>query len=180
MKTRGRARQRRLAISVVVVAAWVTVLPSAACARARPAPRDPSRTSSEAAREVVLALPLVRVDRTSYDAVDDSASVHFTVVATLTNRTRDTLWVHPCHQKPPYPAIVGVDRLERLDGEWRPVWGPTCTRALMPDPPRLAPGESRSDTVEVRWYRDPRWITRLPFGPLDGFYRVRYGDVFSR
>lgn len=126
------------------------------------------------------AASLVRTDRDVYRATVDSAAVRFTVVVTLANRTADTLTVHPCLQRPPYPPPVSFERLT-ADGratQPRAVWSPACTEALMFDPPRLAPGRTRTDTVVAWGSRLPNVLPEFPPGPIEGTYRVVYGDVY--
>jgi hypothetical protein len=123
------------------------------------------------------ATQLVRTHQRVYRATVTPAAVDFTVVVTLTNRTRDTLFVHPCQQHPLFPPVV---RLERRtgDGEWRTVWGPACFQVLLLEPPRVAPGQSRTDTVRVFGSLKPNEYPGFPAGPVAGTYRLVYGDVY--
>jgi hypothetical protein len=121
---------------------------------------------------------LVRTERDVYRATVVPSAVSFSVVATFTNVTRDTLWLHPCVQQRPYPPVVTLERQEA--GAWRAVWGPVCTSALMLDPPRLLPGESRTDTVRVWGARTAHTLPDFPAGPVAGAYRLVYGAVYRR
>jgi hypothetical protein len=123
------------------------------------------------------ATQLVRTDRGLYRATVTPAGVAFTVVTTLTNRTRDTLFVHPCLQQPPFPPVVRLQK-RTGDGEWRHVWSPACTEVLLRDPPRIAPGQSHTDTVRVWGSRKPNEYPAFPPGPVGGTYRLVYGDVY--
>jgi hypothetical protein len=140
-----------------------TLLAVVACTL--PRPREPAATQ------------LVRTDRQVYRATVTPGAVEFTVVTTLTNRTRDTLFVHPCQQHPPFPPVV---RLERRtgDGEWRTVWGPACFQVLLLEPPRITPGESRTDTIRVFGSLKPNEYPGFPPGPVAGTYRLGYRDVY--
>jgi hypothetical protein len=122
------------------------------------------------------AAGLVRVAQDTVYADVDSSEVSLTIRATLVNRTRDTLWVHPCLQMEPYPPVA---RLERAEGAGWSLAAPyVCTQALMLDPPRLAPGESRTDTI---WIWAPRsGLLQFAPGPVEGEYRLVYDDVFRR
>jgi hypothetical protein len=119
---------------------------------------------------------LVQTEQQVYRATVDQSAVRLTVIATLTNRTPDTLTLHPCAQHPPYPLAVRLDRWE--ERKWRSVMGPICTLALMKNPPRLAPGRSRTDTVRLWGSRQPNVIPTFPPGPVAGTYRLVYSSVY--
>jgi hypothetical protein len=65
-----------------------------------------------------------------------------TVRYTVTNATFTTIELSPCGER----LTADVQRLE--DGEWVTVGGMVCPLALLP-PVELAPGESRTDSVQV-------------------------------
>ncbi|MFN2564460.1 MAG: hypothetical protein ABR499_05545 [Gemmatimonadaceae bacterium] len=126
-------------------------------------------------RAGVAGTPLIRTAREVYRANVTPTAVEFIVVATLTNRTRDTLFLHPCQQEPPFPLKVGLEK--RVDGTWRPAWGRVCTHVLM-EPLRFAPAQSRTDTVRVWGSLMPNEYPALPAGPVAGVYRLVYGWVY--
>ena len=120
---------------------------------------------------------VVRTTDTVYRAAVEPSAVWLTLVAILSNGTHDTLWVHPCLQSAPFPPLI---TLQRLEGDaWRTVWGPFCTRALIMQPPRVLPGQSRVDTLRIWGSFDARTFPQFP-PPVPGVYRLVYGDVFRR
>jgi hypothetical protein len=119
---------------------------------------------------------LITTESPSYTAVVSPTSVRLTVVAKFSNTTSDKLTLHPCYQHPPYPLAVSLQRYE--DGEWHTVLSPVCTLALMLYPPRLSPGESRTDTVHLEGFRAANWYPKFPPGPVAGLYRLAYSDIY--
>jgi hypothetical protein len=119
---------------------------------------------------------LVRTDAESYRAVVTEAAVELTVVATLTNGTPDKLTLHPCLQRPPYPLNVSLQRYQH--GKWTTVLGLMCADVLILDPPRLLPGQSRTDTVRLRGFFAENMDPHFPQGPVTGVYRLIYSDVY--
>jgi hypothetical protein len=149
---------------LLAIAAGMTLL---ACSRAQ---------SAGALRVGEARAPLVRTDRDVYRATVTPTWVELRVVATLANRTSDMLFIHPCLQQPPFPPKVRLEK--RVDDAWRPAWGGMCTHVLMP-PQRLAPGQSRTDTVVFFASRVPNEYPSLPDGPLAGTYRLVYEWVYD-
>lgn len=144
------------------------VLLAAASARAPlPAQARPARAPA-----------LVRVEPAVYRAAVTADSVTLTVVASLTNHTRDTLWLAPHLQHRPYPPEV---ELERWDGRrWRAAWGSGRDFGGMGrDAPRLAPGAARVDTIRVWGSRRPATFPAF-WGRVPGTYRLRYRGVYRR
>ena len=121
---------------------------------------------------------LIRTDAGVYRAEVSKAAVALTVVATFTNRTRDTLFLHPCAQAPPYPLAISLQRRE--DGKWHTVVGPVCTLVLMFNPPRLLPGQFRTDTVRLQGSRHPNDLPGFSPGPIAGSYRLIYSQVYRK
>jgi hypothetical protein len=119
---------------------------------------------------------LVAVSRPEYRADEDSEAVRVTIVARLANRTDDTLRVHPCRQRPPYPPVVGLIRLH--GGTSTVAWGPFCTGLLLRDPPKLPPGAERVDTIQVIGWRSRNQRPNFAPGPVDGTYRLAYRQVY--
>jgi hypothetical protein len=134
--------------------------------------------SCAAQTAVVADSSVIRTDKDLYRAVVTDSTVKLTVVATFTNTTRDTLTLHPCAQTPPYPLTID---LQRKEGEvWRTVVSPICTLVLMLNPPRLLPGQSRTDTLQFSESRLPSMFPRFPAGPVAGLYRLAYFEVYRR
>ena len=131
---------------------------------AAPAPPTPARPG------------LITTESASHKAVVSATSVRITEVAKFTNTTSDKLTLHPCYQHPPYPLTVRLQRYET--GEWRTVFSPECTLMLMLNPPRLSPGETRTDTVRLEGFRTANWYPKFAAGPVAGVYRLVYSDVY--
>lgn len=139
---------------------------------------------------LVLLLTLVNCTRTvtvaplvSMVHVTDSVTAHtgessvsMTVVATLTNLTTDTLFIHPCVQSAPYPITATLSRKEP-EG-WKAVLTPICTLSLMHDPPQLPPGQIRTDTLRFVGWTRANTFPSFPAGPVEGVYRVSYSGVY--
>jgi hypothetical protein len=121
---------------------------------------------------------LIRTEAGAYRAKVTSSAVTLTVVSTFTNMTPDTLVLHPCAQAPPYPLAVSLQRSE--GGVWRTVLSPVCTLALMLNPPRLLPGQARTDTVRLQGLRTPNTFPQFPSGPVAGLYRLAYSSVYRK
>lgn len=120
--------------------------------------------------------PSIRTDATVYRASVTFTAVELVVVATFTNPTRDTLFLHPCLQQPPFPPKVLLEKW--VDGRWRSAWARVCTHVLM-DPLRLAPGKMRTDTVRVWASLRPNEYPDFPPGPVAGTYRLVYDWVYG-
>jgi hypothetical protein len=119
---------------------------------------------------------LITTESPSYTAVVSATSVRLAVVAEFANTTSDKLTLHPCSQHSPYPLAVSLQRYE--GGEWRTVLSPVCTLALMLNPPRLSPGETRTDTVRLEGFRAANSYPQFPPGPVAGLYRLAYSDIY--
>ena len=117
--------------------------------------------------------PLVMVDRGSYAARRSGQSIELDIVATFTNRTAETVYLHPCGQS--QPSFM----LEKWDGRaWRAAYTPACPMLLMLDPPRVAPGASRTDTARVRASLAPNTMPRFSIDPITGTYRLVYAQAY--
>ena len=122
-----------------------------------------------------LARTLVHVAERQHQAVATADSVSLRLVATLTNPTRDTLRVYPHRQRPPYPPTID---LQRWDGrQWRHAWASGTDLAGMLNPPYLAPGASRVDTLRIWGSRQLNVVPAFE-GPVAGTYRLRYRAVY--
>ena len=116
---------------------------------------------------------LLQSDRDSYMLMRSPESLITTIVATFTNRTRDTLLVENCSTGDPPPFS-----LERwTNREWRAAYTPVCAGLKRLDPRGLFPGEHRTDTLSIRaWLREdthPRWVT----DSVPGWYRIHYWNA---
>jgi hypothetical protein len=56
---------------------------------------------------------------------------------------------------------------------------PPCPAILMLDPPRVAPGASRTDTAHVQASIAPNAAPRFEMEPVDGTYRVVYAQAYG-
>jgi aryl-alcohol dehydrogenase-like predicted oxidoreductase len=136
--------------------------PSAGGAGNRPAPPPPAET------------PLIATDSANYRARRSGDGIELDIVATLTNRTADTVYLHPCGRSQPNFL------LEKWDGsEWRPAYATPCPAILMLDPPRVAPGATRTDTARVRASTAANAAPRFELDPLAGTYRLVYMQAYG-
>jgi hypothetical protein len=126
------------------------------------------RSSGQA--PVPLAAPAVAVERDTYRVERVGDGLQLTIVSTFTNRTADTIVLHPCFER--RQAVV----LEKwVGGEWILAFEQFC-----PDidhsasAPRLAPGESRRDTTLVFASLRPNTIPRFELETVPGLYRMAY------
>ena len=93
----------------------------------------------------------------------------FTIVARFTNSGRYTVFLSRCFSDTPYPIfgidVVGSDTASAYSPGWACVGGNYF---------RVAPGESRSDTLPIRapWGIDGR--TGIPFGVFEGRFVLAY------
>lgn len=148
---------------------------SGACTPTQP---EQSALRTPPAASIISSPPLIRTDREEYRPVITSDAITLTVVSTYTNSTPDTITLHPCYQRPPYPLSVELERLE--GNEWRPALSSVCTLALMLNPPVLLPGQFRVDTLRLSGSTRPRTVPAFAPGPLTGFYRLHYFSVFRK
>ena len=121
-----------------------------------------------------LAAPAVAVEDETYRVrrVRDGSMIQLTIAATFTNRTADTIVLRPCYDR--RPAVV----LEKwVGGEWRPAFDQACPDVLYLNAPRLAPGESQTDTVVMSATFLPNARPRFELGTVPGLYRMVYGRV---
>ena len=117
--------------------------------------------------------PLVTTDRASYRARRAGDAIELDIVSTFTNRTADSVYLHPCGQAQPSFFLE-----KWVDGAWKPAYSPPCPAMLMLDPPRVAPGASRTDTARVRASTDPNSFPRFE-GPIAGSYRLVYAQAYG-
>ena len=118
-----------------------------------------------------LAAPLVAVERDTYRVrrTRRGEVLELTIVATFTNRTADTIVLHPCNDRPP---AAGLD--EWVDGQWRPAFDQACADIFNSDAPRVAPGQSRTDTLLIAASLRPDTSPRFELATVPGLYRVVY------
>ena len=118
--------------------------------------------------------PLVTIDRTIYHARRVGQAIELDIVSTFTNRTADTVYLHPCGRS--QPSFV----LEKwVDGAWTAAYNPPCPAMLMLDPPGVAPGASRTDTARVRASTAANSFPRFELAPLAGSYRLVYAQAYG-
>lgn len=119
------------------------------------------------------ATTLITTDRESYRVRRTADAVELDIVTTFTNRTSDTVRLHPCGTS--QPSFV----LEKsIGGAWTPAYRQACTMMLMLDPPKVAPGASRTDTARVRAMLAPNAMPRFEAEPIAGRYRVVYAQAY--
>lgn len=117
---------------------------------------------------------LITTDRSSYRIRRTADALELDIVTTFTNRTSDTVRLHPCGTSQPSFALE-----KSVDGAWKPAFRQVCTMMLMLDPPRVAPGESRTDTARVRAMLAPNAAPRFEEGmAIPGRYRVVYVQAY--
>ena len=121
------------------------------------------------------ASPLITTDRQSYRPRRTAEALELDIVTTFTNRTSDTVRLHPCGSTS-QPSFS----LEKwVDGAWKPAWGQACPAILMLDPPKVAPGASRTDTARVRAMLAANAMPRFEVDPIAGSYRIVYAQAYG-
>ena len=121
-----------------------------------------------------LAAPAVAVEHDTYRVrrVRDGEVLELTIVATYTNRTADTIVVHPCYER---RQAVALEKW--VDGEWKSAFGQACPDILDRGAPRLAPGASRTDTSLIFATLRPNTEPRFELATVPGLYRMVYWGV---
>jgi hypothetical protein len=104
--------------------------------------------------------------------VRDGNGLELTIVATFTNRTADTIVLHPCYERRPAVALE-----KWVGGEWKSAFDQACPDILDRSAPRLAPGESRTDTASIFASLRPNTYPRFELGAVPGLYRAVYGKA---
>jgi len=151
---------------------WALYLLAAACTASREEPREESVAVGNTPPSP--SSPLITTDRESYRPRHSSEALELDIVTTFTNRTSDTVWLHPCGSSS-QPSFS----LEKwVDGAWKPAWGQPCPAILMLDPPKVAPGASRTDTAKVRAMLAGNAMPRFEIDPIAGSYRVVYAQAY--
>lgn len=119
--------------------------------------------------------PSITTDQQSYRARRTADALELDIVTTFTNRTSDTVRLHPCGNTS-QPSFS----LEKwVDGAWKPAYGQACPAILMLDPPKVAPGASRTDTARVRAMSAANAMPRFEVDPIAGEYRVVYAQAYG-
>jgi hypothetical protein len=120
------------------------------------------------------ASPLITTDRESYRVRRTANAIETDIVTTFTNRTSDTVRLHPCGSSS-QPSFM----LEKwTDGAWKAAYSQPCPAILMLDPPKVAPGASRTDTARVRAMLAANAMPRFETEPVGGSYRVVYAQAY--
>lgn len=121
------------------------------------------------------ATPLITTDQQSYRPRRTADALELDIATTFTNRTSDTVRLHPCGSSS-QPSFS----LEKwADGVWKPAYGQACPAILMLDPPKVAPGASRTDTARVRAMLAANAMPRFEADPIAGEYRVVYAQAYG-
>ena len=140
------------------------------CAR----PGADNADSSDAQPPAAAEASLVTVDRESYTARRAASAIELDIVSTFSNRTADSVWLHPCGKSQPSFALE-----KWVDGAWVPAFSPACTMMLMLHPPAVAAGGSRTDTARVRSYLDANTAPRFSVEAIAGTYRLVYAQAYG-
>jgi len=133
------------------------------------------------ARLVAQGASPVQTDRKSYiaraqwpDRVGEAVvgRYAFKVVATLHNRTSDTLYLERCRPDSPTPeySLVVAEKPDE-DAAWDPTWA--CAGFYWHEP--LAPGAARTDTFPISGPNMWEEGSGQPIGVLNGRFRLKYG-----
>lgn len=118
---------------------------------------------------VPLAAPAVAVERDTYRVRHVGDRFELTIVSTFTNRTADTIVLHPCFER---RQAVALEKW--VGGEWILAFELFCPDILDHSAPRLAPGESRRDTTLVFASLRPNTFPRFELDTVPGLYRMVY------
>ena len=127
--------------------------------------------SSSGPAPPALPSPLVSVGPDTYRVRRTRGGdvLELTIVATFTNRTADTIVLHSCYERRPAVALE-----KWVDGEWRSAFGQACPDILDRGAPRLAPGQSQTDTLWLSASLRSNTYPRFELGAVPGLYRVEY------
>ena len=122
-----------------------------------------------------VAAPAVAVERDTYRVrrVREGEGLEVTIVATFTNRTADTIVLHPCYER---RQAVALEKW--VGGEWKSAFGQACPDIRDHSAPRLAPGESRTDTTLIFASLRPNTYPRFELGAVPGMYRLVYWKAY--
>lgn len=121
-----------------------------------------------------LDRPTVAVERDTYRVARtrNGDILELTVVATFTNRTADTVVLHPC-----FPGRPAVTLEKWVGGEWRSAFDQACPDIVVTNAPRLAPGERQTDTAWIFASLRPDSGPRFELGSVPGLYRLVYSGA---
>lgn len=143
-----------------------------ACTASREEPGEETPVSSTAPSP---GSTLITTDKPSYRPRRTAEALELDIVTTFTNRTSDTVRLHPCG-----PSSQPSFSLEKwVDGAWKPAYSQACPAILMLDPPKVAPGASRTDTARVRAMLGPNTMPRFEADPIAGEYRLVYAQAYG-
>jgi len=164
MRLRLAPRQLRRLGALCVLAMACTV------SREEPAEEPPAGSAAPAPSST-----LITTDQQSYRLRRTADALEVDILTTFTNRTSDTVRLHPCG-----PSSQPSFSLEKwVDGAWKPAYGQPCPAILMLDPPKVAPGASRTDTARVRGMLAANAMPRFEIEPVGGSYRVVYAQAYG-
>lgn len=162
-----------------MAASIVTLLLVSGCARqgdeqAGDRPADTSVSQQSGRPPAPSEAPLVTTDRDSYTVRRSQDAIVLDIVSTFTNSTADTVYLHPCGRSQPSFYLE-----KWVSNAWRAAYSPPCPMILMLDPPRVAPGASRTDTARVRASLAPNTAPRFEMDPASGTYRLIYAQAYQ-
>ena len=117
---------------------------------------------------------MLTTERNSYRVSRSGDAIELDIVATFANRTADTVYLHPCGTS--HPSFF----LEKwVNGTWERAFSPACPAILMVDPPRVAPGASRTDTARVRASTAANTFPRFEIDSAGGYFRLVYAQAYG-
>jgi hypothetical protein len=161
---------------VLATAIPLTVATLLACAQPRDAATgDSASPSADAgAPPRPSGTPMLTTDRDRYTVRRTADAMELDIVSTFTNRTADTVYLHPCGTV--QPSFL----LEKwVNGAWQPAYNPPCPAMLMVNPPSVAPGASHTDTARVRALTAANSFPRFEVDPAGGYFRLVYAQAYG-
>jgi hypothetical protein len=160
----ARASQQLLRLGVIGLLA-------VGCTASR---EEPAEEASVGHAAPSASSPSITTDHQAYRPRRTADALEFDIVTTFTNRTSDTVRLHPCGSSQPSFSLE-----KWADGMWKPAYGQVCPAILMIDPPKVAPGASRTDTARVRAMLGAGGMPRFEIEPVAGSYRVIYAQAYG-
>jgi hypothetical protein len=147
----------------------VCLLATSACTASREESGEPPANDAPPSPPSTM----ITTDRESYRVRRTTEALEIDIVTTFTNRTSDTVRLHPCGSSQPSFTLE-----KWTGGVWTPAYSQACPAILMLDPPQVAPGASRTDTARVRAMLAANAMPRFETEPIAGSYRVVYAQAY--